>query len=82
MSTTMIEAGPAAGNATPGGQAALASAAGAVRPLWMQLRAHLLARRTRRIADALDDHMRRDVGLPPRPPAPPRLSPMAMTWVR
>jgi hypothetical protein len=82
MSETMIEAAPAAGHAPPARQAAPAAVAGAVRPLWLRFRAYLLARWTRRITDALDDHMQRDVGLPPRPPAPPRLSPMAMAWVR
>jgi hypothetical protein len=78
----MIQADRAAGHASPARQAALASAAGVVRPLWLRLRAHLLARWTRQITDALEDHMRQDVGFPPRPAAAPRLSPMVTAWMR
>jgi Domain of unknown function (DUF1127) len=60
---------------------ALASVAEAVRAFSLRLRAELLARRTRRITNALDEHLRRDIGLPPCA-VRPSLAPMMTASLR
>jgi uncharacterized protein YjiS (DUF1127 family) len=67
------------GEAAPAG---LGAAVGKARTLVARFRALLLARRTRRILDGLDEHIRRDVGLGPRSDAPPRLPPSLYAWLR